>query len=182
MYDLISPRLGLRGLNDGDVVPTYVDWLNDPDVNRYLEIRHEAHDQTGVRQFVASMNDNPRHHLFGMFLRESDRHIGNIKLSRLSDRYPVGDVSLLIGARDCWGRGFATEAIRTVTAFGFGDLGLVKLEAGAYAPNIGSIRAFLSAGWQQEGILRSHAMCDDQPVDVVKLGILSSEHGAAADS
>jgi ribosomal-protein-alanine N-acetyltransferase len=182
MYDLTSPRLGLRSLTDTDVTSTYVDWLNDVDVNRYLEIRHEAHDPDGVRQFVASMNDNPRHHLFGIFLRESDRHIGNIKLSRLSERYPIGDVSLLIGARDCWGRGFATEAIRTVTAFGFNEQGLVKLEAGAYAPNIGSIRAFLSAGWQQEGILRSHAMCDDQPVDVVKLGILSSECGAAADS
>ena len=40
MLEISSKRLDYRLLSEDDVTQNYVDWLNDPEVNRYLETRH----------------------------------------------------------------------------------------------------------------------------------------------
>jgi RimJ/RimL family protein N-acetyltransferase len=84
-------------------------------------------------------------------------------------------MGLLIGEPASWGKGYATEAIVAVTAHAFSTMGLEKLYAGAYAANAGSIRAFLKAGWVEEG--RSTAMwrSGDSREDNVHLGITRSD-------
>ena len=44
-----------------------------------------------------------------------------------------------------------------------------------YADNIGSVQAFVRAGWRQEAILRRHYMHDDGPMDIVLMGLCADE-------
>src|SRR5690349_16374628 len=106
-----TERLELRELETGDVSPEYVGWLNDPEVSRYLETRHSRQDEANVTRFVERVRDSEDEFLFGIFLRDSGRHIGNIKVGPIREHHSLADVSLLIGARDCWGQGYAAEAI-----------------------------------------------------------------------
>jgi RimJ/RimL family protein N-acetyltransferase len=62
----------------------------------------------------------------------------------------------MIGDRAAWGHGYASEAIKAVTIFGFTSLGLVKITAGCYADNAGSVRAFCKAGFAVEARLARH--------------------------
>ena len=59
----------------------------------------------------------------------------------------MDSVRILLGDKNCWGKGYATETIEVLTEHAFGVLGLHKLTAGAYAENVGSIRAFEKAGF-----------------------------------
>ena len=165
----------LRPLAEADCTPAYVAWLEDPDVNRYLETRHARQTLESVREFVTGVNARDNEHLFGIFLREDERHIGNIKVGPVLARHPVADVSLLIGARDCWGRGYATEAIRAVSEHAFAVLGVKKLSAGMYKGNEGSLRSFIKAGYQQEGLRRQHYMTDHGMCDVYEVGLLPED-------
>ena len=45
-------------------------------------------------------------------IKTTDKHIGNIKLGPINWIHRYGDISLLIGDKDYWGKGIATEAIR----------------------------------------------------------------------
>ena len=51
-------------------------------------------------------------------------------------------------ARPYWGRGLATEAGEAFLRFGFGRLGLARVEAGINAENLGSIRVVQKLGFQ----------------------------------
>jgi RimJ/RimL family protein N-acetyltransferase len=84
-------------------------------------------------------------------------------------------VGLIVGEKECWGKGFATEAIRLVMQLAFAQLGLRRLTAGAYASNIASIRAFEKAGFSREGLRRRHYLCDGEYVDGVLMGVLRDE-------
>ncbi|MGE0483648.1 MAG: GNAT family N-acetyltransferase [Gammaproteobacteria bacterium] len=170
-----SARLLLRPLDDGDCTPDYVAWLEDPEVNQFLETRHQPQTLESVREFVRAVNARDNEHLFGIFLREGARHIGNIKVGPVLARHPVADVSLLIGARDCWGQGYAAEAIRAVSEHAFRHLGVRKLAAGMYVANQGSLRAFLKAGYRQEGHRRAHYLVGDQMSDVIEVGLLPAD-------
>lgn len=171
MVTLQSQRIALSALGLDDVSPTYVAWLNDPAVNRYLETRHVPQTLDSVRQFVADTAARDDSHLFAIRLAADSRHIGNIKLGPVKANHSLADVSLFIGEKDCWGQGYATEAITLVSRFGFETLGLSKLSASFYADNQGSLRAFLKAGYREEGRRRGHYLLDGQPHDIIETGL-----------
>lgn len=57
-------------------------------------------------------------------------------------------------AREYWGRGIATEAIKIAISRGFKDLDVIRMEALVDPDNIGSQRALERAGFSLEGVLR----------------------------
>lgn len=170
-----SERLLLRELEVEDVTDAYVGWLNDAEVARFLETRLSLQNHETVRGFVSAVRGRDNEFLFGVFLETERRHIGNIKVGPIRAYHRLADVSLLIGARDCWGKGLATEAIAAISRFAFAELGVRKLQASMYAPNEGSRRAFLKAGYQEEGRRREHYLLDGAPCDLVELGLLPGD-------
>jgi RimJ/RimL family protein N-acetyltransferase len=113
-----------------------------------------------------------------MFLRNTGRHIGNIKVGPIHPHHQLADVSLLIGAQDCWGHGFATEAIRGTSVYAFEQLGVLKLSASMYAPNEGSMHAFVKAGYQEEGRRRRHYDLNGERCDLIELGLIPADLAA----
>lgn len=173
---LRTESLLLRSLTEDDCTQTYLDWLDDLEIKRFLETRHTAQSVEAIRTFVAAVNASPVEFLYGICVHaDSDRHIGNIKVGPIKHPHPLADVSLLIGARDCWGKGYGTEAIQAVSREAFARWGVRKLSASIYAPNIGSTKAFLAAGYQQEGLRRSHYLLEGTMTDLVELGAVEED-------
>jgi len=155
------------------VGPGYLAWLNDPAVNRYLESRFSVHTEDSVREFVAAQLAS-EHTLF-LGIRSvalAGRHVGNIKLGPVDERHGRGEVGIMIGDREAWGRGIGTAAISQLALPARDQLGLRKLTAGCYGSNEGSARAFLKAGFVIEGRRPAHFLIDGQPEDLVLLGRL----------
>ena len=174
---LLTSRLLLRSLTAADATERYLGWMRDPLTTRYLEARLVEHSLGSLRQYIESCNGGRTELLLGIFLAD-DHHIGNIKLGPV-DRYHLNaSVGLLIGEKDCWGKGYAAEAIAAVTAHAFHDMALQKLYAGCYASNVGSARAFLKAGWSEEGRSASHWRSEGRREDNIYLGIALADWSA----
>lgn len=175
MTTIDTSRLSLRRLSVSDVSQTYADWLNDPDVNRFLETRHSQQTIQSCKEFVAACNENETENLFGIFLKEDGQHIGNAKLGFINKVHSRGQLSLLIGDKSCWGQGLGAEVVSAMTVFGFKQLGLHRIEAGCYEDNLGSLRIFLKAGYTVEGFFPDHIKTDDKFSGCFWLGILNNE-------
>jgi RimJ/RimL family protein N-acetyltransferase len=167
---LETENLVLRPLHVDDVSEAYVGWLNDPEINRFLESRFVLHSLASVQSFVQAMSKDRKNILFGIFEKASKRHVGNIKVGPIDLHHETAVVGLMIGERACWGRGYATEAISEVSRYGFMQLGLKKLVAGVYENNIGSLRAFQKAGYDIEGRQRNQFKYQGERVDGVLMG------------
>lgn len=172
---LVLEHLVLRMLTPSDATPEYLGWMQDPMVYRYLESRFANHTLESLRAYIETSNESSSDLLFGICLRDSGRHIGNIRLGPIDRHHRHSAIGLLIGARDCWGKGYATEAIAGVTAYAFEELGLEKLYAGCYASNEGSYRAFLKVGYVREALSRGHWFCEGRREDNIQIGLLLSD-------
>lgn len=161
MIRFTSQRLDYRELQAEDVSADYTAWLNDTDINRFLETRFSPQDEASIRAFVTAQAATPDAFLLRIGLRNCDTHIGNIKLGPISHAHASAEISLLIGSRAHHGKGYATEAIRAVTEWGFAAHGLARIEAGCYADNLGSLRAFLKVGYTVEGFRRAAVITAD---------------------
>jgi len=172
---LSSDALVLVPLKVDDVTQEYVDWLNDIEVNKFLESRHNIQDMHSVKNFVELSMNNKFDFLFGIFIRNQMRHIGNIRLHSIDTINLNGEIGLFIGDKNSWGNGYATKSIFLTSQFAFNQLKLKKLTAGCNENNIGSRKAFEKCGFTSEGFLRSHIKSLNGRDGVWRLGCLEAE-------
>lgn len=168
---LVSPRLILRAVERGDINSRYVGWLNDSDVNRYLETRFVPQTLESVEEYWVSHRDRSDSPWFAISIADDRNHIGNIKLGPINRIHRTADVSLFIGEKSCWGQGFGQEAIATLRDWAFSELDIQKLNAGVYAGNDASRRAFEKCGFEVEGCLKSEVLSGGRRLDVFRLGL-----------
>lgn len=74
-----------------------------------------------------------------------------------------------------WGRGYATEATRSIIAFGFEALGLHRIEAHHFLENPASGRVMRNAGMRPEGVHRAAVWRDERPRDLASYAILATD-------
>lgn len=169
---IVTERLVLRTLTAADATTTYQGWMHDPRVNRFLESRFATHSLESLADFIKGCNDNPKVLLTGITLKDTGRHIGNIKLGPIDGYHRLGDIGLMIGDPEAWGKGYAREAIAGLSAYGVNTLKLHKITASCYASNIGSQKAFVGAGWTIEGRRPKHFLSDGQWEDCVQMSLI----------
>lgn len=164
---LSDGRLKLKELTVEDISDEYIGWLNNPETNRYLEVRHQTQTRASVSAYVQRILNSHTGYLFAIYL--DDIHVGNIQLI-LGEHYQVGSIGLLIGHKSYTGQGVGTDAIKLVTEFATKQLKLKKLEAGCYEKNLGSLSCFLKCGYAVEGFIQSSVEVAGERMGVFKIG------------
>jgi len=167
------PDIYLQEISINDVTPTYMEWLNDPDINRFLETRYRVQNLKSIQNFVRNVIDNDDEHMFTIRTKDNNTHIGNIKIGSIDKQHNLGFVSLFIGDKKHWGKNYSVQAIQLISRYAMDYLLLRKLIASAYQPNKASIKAFSKAGYQPDAILKSHYLLDGVPCDLILVSLFS---------
>ena len=92
--------------------------------------------------------------------------------------YSAGNSSAEIGyslSADYWNRGYATQALRAVSAEAFRSLPLNRLEAQHDLRNPASGRVMEKSGFHREGVLRSRVLNKGEYIDAVLYSLLRSD-------
>lgn len=172
---LIANRIYLRRLAREDLDGNYFQWLNDQSVTRWMRHGIFPNSQEAMQAFYDSQATSRTDVVFAIVLRDNDRHIGNIGLHAINYVFRSAELGIIIGEADCWGQGYAAEAIALLAKHCFTRLNLHRLAAGAVDKNIGSIRAFEKAGFQREGVARQAYFCEGEYHDCVNVSLLHSD-------
>lgn len=173
---LQGKRVGLRPVELDDCTETYLAWLKDPEVNRYLETRWSPQTIETIRDFVSSVRASTHSYLFAV--THEGRHVGNIKIGPIHPIYKYADISYFIGDRSAWGKGIASEAIALITDFAFRTLKLNRIQAGFFEQNRGSEKVLIKNGFVKEAVFRKQLFVDDPAhyCDHIFYGILRDEY------
>ncbi|WP_297501985.1 GNAT family N-acetyltransferase, partial [Thermococcus sp.] len=95
------------------------------------------------------------HRVFSIVENSTSSLVGFLGLHRIDHRDGNAELGYFI-AREYWGRGYATEAVRLALVYAFEWLKLRKLYARVYEPNVASIRVLEKNGFELAGRLRKH--------------------------
>ena len=172
-------EVSLRPLVEEDV-PLLARWFFDPDVLQWLQLSEDPpHLRTmeAIRERFVMMRDDPFTEVWR--IDAEGRPIGEIELVGIHGLQLRAEVHLSIGEKDVWGRGHGSRALRLVLYHAFENLRLRRVFAMADADNARVIRLFEKCGFAREGLLREHRLRHGLPVDMVVMGLLSTEHEAS---
>ena len=165
-------KIVLTPLGRNDVTPEYLSWLNDPEVLRY---RTPKVFPTTMAQLEAWIDGLPDRGDLLLAIRTSDerRHVGNLALNTILWVHRSAELSIMIGAKDVWGRSYGTEAIALLTAHAFASMGLHRVWS--ESPNPAFNETMRKLGWVKEGVKREAFQVDGKPVDLTCWSILETE-------
>ncbi len=156
----------LRPLNAEDVHPSYVDGLNDPDVNRYLETKHTHQTSGTVTNFVINNRKSGDSILWGIWKESDVNHSGTVRLHGVNLDHGIAYIGICIFNKKIWGKGIGTKAIKIVTEWAITNLKLRWIEAGAFEDNLASQHAFLNADYEWVFDVKDKFLYEGKPTTV----------------
>ena len=165
----------IRSISLDDCNEKYVNWLNDKEVNQYLETRWCEQNIDSIKDFVRKQIASEDSYLFAI-CKQDGTHIGNIKIGPINNRYKHADISYFIGDKNMWNKGVATDVIERICKFGFEELDLHKIAAGAYKEAVGSIKALENNRFFREAIFKDEVRIDDKFTDVYRFALLNGNY------
>ena len=173
---LIGKQVYLRPLEREDLNERYLTWLNDPEVNRYLESGTFPYTRDELEKFYQQVTGSPDHIILAIVDKEADQHIGNVKLGPINWIHRKATFGILIGDKRFWRRGIGTEVTRLMVEYGFFRLDLRRIDLGVYAEHEAALRSYEKVGFQTEGRLREDLFRDGRYKDRLLMGLLRSEY------
>jgi [ribosomal protein S5]-alanine N-acetyltransferase len=172
---LNTQRLLLRRLTLKDSRDMFR-YASDPLVSRH--VLWDVHETIGTsRDFIRAAKRQYRKGLpatFAIELKDTRRMIGTIGFMWINTDHKSAEVGYSI-ARDEWNKGYATEALLAILAFGFNVLRLNRIEAQHETDNPASGKVMSHAGMRYEGILRGRLINKGHVVDVALYAILRAD-------
>lgn len=170
-----NKRVYLRALEPEDYKRSVV-WRNDDEIWSMLGGRKyyvsEAYEQKWVNDAIF----NSRDIRLAVCDAETDTYIGNVYLTDIDYVNKSAESHILIGDKDYWGKGIATDAYRLLLEYAFEELGLNRIEALVLDTNTASIRMHKKCGYMEEGIKRSSIYKNGTYHNQIILSILRSEY------
>lgn len=165
-------RLVLRSLQPSDRSEKYLSWLNDAEVQQYSRRHGRTFTMTDIDAFLAEAQNSPDYFL-AVIVKDTGAHIGNLSLNAVDVKNSSAEISIMMGDRDYWGKGLATEAVELATQVGFSQLKLHRLWAESPNPAFNAIMKKL--GWIKEGVRREAFLLDGTYCDHVCWSLLVHE-------
>lgn len=152
----------------------YLSWVNDQEITKYMAVGNFPLTIESLRAYVATHNTG-KSVLLGIYPKGQGNHIGNILLHMIDVQNRHGEIGILVGDRNYWGKGVATESIGLMARHAFDRLNLHKLYAGMIEGNEASKRAFEKVGFTIEGNLTQHFYLQGRYHDCIRMGLLQKD-------
>jgi RimJ/RimL family protein N-acetyltransferase len=176
---ILGQHVRLRPVERDDL-PRYVKWFSDPELRGYLSAHLPIGQAQEEKWFEKNLNGGDTQAL-AIDAQPADLgvgpwvHIGGCSFPQIDWRSSHAELGIFIGARDYWGRGYGTDAVQTLAAWGFDTLNLNRIYLRVHSDNERAIRCYEKVGFQHEGRLRQHNFHAGAYRDTLYMGLLRSD-------
>jgi diamine N-acetyltransferase len=173
---ILGDRIRLRH-PEREYLPTFVRWLNDPEVragiSAYLPMSVAAEELWFDEMMKRPL---PERNLC-IEAKDGDGWvlIGSTSFFDFDWRARKAEIGIMIGEKSFWNRGYGTETMLLMLQHGFETLNLHRIYLKVYSTNPGAIRAYEKVGFAHEARLREAHFDNGIYTDDLIMSVLSHE-------
>ena len=172
---LESERLLFRKMCIDDAKDLYLIESND-DVVKYMD-KSKMKSIEDSKKYIDFCSEGYKKKVaieWGVIEKNSNKYIGNIGFWKIISKHCRGEIGYALTPR-CWGKGYMSEALKTIIIFGFRTLNLHSIEANVNPYNINSIKLLEKNKFVREGYFRENFLFDNKFLSTVTYSLLESD-------
>jgi diamine N-acetyltransferase len=171
---LVGKRIILRPFSRRDL--SHIQrWSTDAEL-RKLTGEVAPISQAEAEKFYGELRADENRAWFTIVLKKGRRVIGEAGLLRMFRPWRSTDMTIIIGERDAWGKGYGKEAGRLLLSYAFERLGFHRVSIGVVGFNKNALRYWKSLGFKKEGVERDDYFYDNEYSDGIMMSILENEY------
>jgi len=142
-----SKRFYLKSLTKDNITTNYVGWLNNPAGNEFINYAKKYHSFSELRDYVNEKAIDENVLFLGIFDKEKNIHIGNIKYEPIDFFKFSAIMGILIGEEKYRGIGVASEVIETSARWLYENHKINTIELCVDCANVNAIKAYEKCGF-----------------------------------
>ena len=144
---IFGKKVNLRSLRDDDL-DRRTAWLNDPESVRFFtgSLPERTYELEDAERWRRSLEADLGASVWAIETKQ-DRHIGDADLHEIDRRQGTAKLTILIGDKAYWSRGYGTDAVKTLLTFAFFELELQKVRLKVYDFNARAIKCYEKCGF-----------------------------------
>lgn len=150
-------------------------WLNDLAVS--LPLGYEAYTPTSAERIRNEVSGiiNSNQHVFSIFHNDSNKCIGRCALFNIDFINRTSTLSILIGDKNHWNKGFGKEAITLLIDYAFNLINLNSVRLSVFSFNENAMNCYKDVGFKEVGRLRQAKIIGKVKYDSIVMDILAEE-------
>ena len=144
--NLIGEKVVLREKKLNDAVEDYV-WRRDTELSQLDATRPISMSFADYHQYTREELKYDSYYSVRLAVETLDGiHIGNCMYYDINDRRKEAELGIMIGNRDYWGRGYGSDAVKTLINYVFSSTHLTKIYLHTLEENHRARRSFTKSG------------------------------------
>lgn len=173
---IIGSGVYLRPLEKSDLNDVYLGWLNDPEVNQFLDAGIFPYTRAELERYYDAVTSARDKVILAVVELESGLHIGNVKLDPINWINRHTGFGIMIGDKSKWGKGHGTEVTKLAVEYAFDRLNLNKVSLGVNPANKAALKTYQKLGFVTEGTRREEVFLNGKYADALWMSILRDEY------
>jgi RimJ/RimL family protein N-acetyltransferase len=170
---LKGKKVILRPLRKATDFELCLRWINDPEINQYLVVYMPVTEKK-EEEWFENLASNPNEIVLGIETPEG-RLIGTMGLHNINGKNRTAFTGALIGEKECWGKGYGTDAKMTLLHYAFNTLNLRKINSSVYAFNQRSLKYNLKCGYKIEGVRKKQIFRNGKYHDEILIAVFKDD-------
>ena len=174
--EMETKRLTLKKISDAHLDDLF-ELLGNPNVAAFDYFYPVEHIEK-VNDFIHRYEDqrvNQSEITWGVCLKASGELIGTCCLGNFDEMARRSEIGYAIKEKE-WNKGYVTEALNSVLAYGFNEIKLNRIEATITPGNDASVRVLEKLNFKTEGLVREKDFIKGELVDGIIMGLLAKEY------
>ncbi len=152
LLEIKGQKVTLRPItyNDTELI---VNWRNNTDVMSQF-VYQKPFTVQGHNNWMKTMVETGKVVQYIIVSNEDNTPIGSIYYRDIDMENNNAEYGIFIGNKNCFGKGYGSEAAKLFVDFGFEVLGLHRIFLRVFSDNTRAIKSYKNAGFIEEGIAR----------------------------
>jgi len=174
ILNIIGDKVALGPLRR-ELLQLYERWINDFVVVQTLGAGLRPITSESEAAWFERAAASERDVTFTIYELQSVRPIGTVSLREIDYFHRAATFGLLIGEKECWGKGYGTETTRLMVDYAFGGLGLHNVMLAVSPRNEHAVHAYRRAGFREIGRRREAHRFLGQAEDVILMDSVATD-------
>lgn len=167
-------RIYLRALELDDY-KTSIHWRKDEEITKMVGGNKYYVSSEREKQWVQNAIFDNNKLVLAICLKENNKYIGNIMMQDVDIINRSCTLPIMIGDKQEWNKGYATEAVMMMMRFAFEERGMERIWVNILESNATSINTQKKCGLKLEGVMRNCVYKEGKFHNMVLLSILREE-------